>query len=197
MPKTVDKEEMKKGIIDAALRVYLNKGYHHATIADIAEEASLGKGTIYLYYKNKEALAVSMMHSHFDSMEGRFFGEPEPDTLETFAKSLKKTMKLPDDDARWIRLFFEVFGPKFESDEFANQMASFFDRLGQHYADRFAKLQAAGQMRQDADPKYLGRTLACIVDGLIVHRGLFTIPESRHAKLRLEFAEVFVRGLAA
>lgn len=197
MPKIVDREEMQLGILHAAQRVYLEKGYHSATIADVAHAAGVAKGTIYLYYKNKEALALSMMHTHFDGMQGRFFGGKKPATLDAFAKSLTKTMTVPDDDARYIRLFFEVFGEKFTSDTFMEEFGGFFDRLGGHYADHITHLQAIGEIRQDADPRNLGRLLAAMVDGIILHRGFFSIPERKHAKLRIELAAMFVRGLAA
>lgn len=79
----------------------------------------------------------------------------------------------------------------------AAQMGTFFDRLGAHYAQRFVHLQELGEVRKDADPVHLGRVLAAMVDGIILHRGLFMIPESRHVKLRTELATMFVKGLAA
>jgi AcrR family transcriptional regulator len=197
MPKIVDREEMQIGILDAAQTVYLDKGYHSATIADVADAAGVAKGTIYLYYKNKEALAEAMMHNHFDGMQDRFFGGGQPATLDAFARSLNKTMKLPNGDARYIRLFFEVFGEKFTSDEFMKNFGGFFERLGDQYAGYIAHLQDLGEVRKDADPRDLGRLLAAMVDGIILHRGFFSIPESKHAKLRGELAGLFVRGLAA
>lgn len=195
MPKIVDREKMQKNIMDAAVRVYLEKGYNSATIADIATSAGLGKGTLYLYYKNKESLAASLLSSHFERMENRFFGQKIPDTLETFAKTLNATMKTPDEDARLIRLVFEVFGPKLASDKFASDMGVFFDRLGVHYAKHLQHLQNLGKMRKDVDPKHLGRVLVAMIDGIIVQRSLFSLPERQHAKMRAEFADLFVRGL--
>jgi AcrR family transcriptional regulator len=43
-------------IMDAALRVFAEKGLKDATIDDVAEKAELSKGTIYLYFKSKEHL---------------------------------------------------------------------------------------------------------------------------------------------
>lgn len=195
MPKVVDREEMQHGILDAAMQVYSKKGYHAATIADVAEAAGLGKGTLYLYFKNKEAIAISMVDRHFKGMEDRFFGEASPETLDAFANDLSETMNIPDDHAKFIRVFFEVFGPSFASDAFSAKVAGFFDRLGEHYSGQIKHLQEVGQIRADADAKKLGRVLASLIDGMILHKGLFSISAKRHAAMRKEAVGMFVRGL--
>ncbi len=197
MPKVVDREEMQHGILDAAMQVYSKKGYHAATIADVAEAAGLGKGTLYLYFKNKEAIAISMVERHFKGMEDRFFGQKMPDSLDEFADSLSQTMNIPDEQSKFIRVFFEVFGPSFASDTFSAKVASFFDKLGAHYEGQLAHLQEAGSIRKDADAKKLGRALASLIDGMILHKGLFSIPAKRHAAMRGEAIDMFVRGLVS
>jgi TetR/AcrR family fatty acid metabolism transcriptional regulator len=54
------KEDKKKRIIDAAIDVIAEKGYHLARISDIAKCASVADGTIYLYFKNKEAILLTI-----------------------------------------------------------------------------------------------------------------------------------------
>ncbi|MEM1265125.1 MAG: TetR/AcrR family transcriptional regulator [Pseudomonadota bacterium] len=195
MPKVVDRDEMQNGILDAAMSVYARKGYHAATIADVAEAAGLGKGTLYLYFKNKDAIAIAMVERHFKGMEDRFMGAEMPETLDAFAKGLSQTMNIPDEHAKFIRVFFEVFGPSFASDAFSAKVAAFFDRLGRHYAAQISHLQASGEIREDADAGRLGRVMASLVDGMILHKGLFGISATRHSALRREAVDMFVRGL--
>ena len=47
-------------IIDAAIQVIAEKSYHLARISDIAKVASVADGTIYLYFKNKEAILLTI-----------------------------------------------------------------------------------------------------------------------------------------
>ncbi|MCD4678193.1 MAG: TetR/AcrR family transcriptional regulator [Desulfobacula sp.] len=54
--KQREKEYRKKEIISAARKVFSNKGYNAATMEEIASEAELSPGTLYLYFKNKEEL---------------------------------------------------------------------------------------------------------------------------------------------
>ena len=48
-------------ILNAALTVFASKGFGEATIADIAQEAGVGVGTIYNYYKDKHDLLISLI----------------------------------------------------------------------------------------------------------------------------------------
>jgi TetR/AcrR family fatty acid metabolism transcriptional regulator len=47
-------------IMNAAIASFAQRGYHQATIADVAREAGVAAGTIYLYFKNKDDLLVSI-----------------------------------------------------------------------------------------------------------------------------------------
>ena len=55
-----EKEQRRNDIIDAAERVFFDKGRHAATMDDVAEEAELSKGTLYLYFKSKEELYLAI-----------------------------------------------------------------------------------------------------------------------------------------
>lgn len=49
-------------ILEAATRVFASKGFHAATIRDIAREAGIADGTIYLYFKSKPDLLLGILH---------------------------------------------------------------------------------------------------------------------------------------
>ena len=51
-----DKEERRQLILDAALRLFAEDAYHRVTMARIADEVGLAKGTLYLYYPTKESV---------------------------------------------------------------------------------------------------------------------------------------------
>jgi AcrR family transcriptional regulator len=58
--KEREKERRRQQIIIAAKRVFSDKGFNKATMEDIAKEAELSPGTLYLYFKNKEELYASL-----------------------------------------------------------------------------------------------------------------------------------------
>jgi TetR/AcrR family fatty acid metabolism transcriptional regulator len=47
-------------IIDAAIRVFARKGYFNSRVSDIAREAGIAAGTIYLYFDTKEQILVTL-----------------------------------------------------------------------------------------------------------------------------------------
>lgn len=49
-----------KQIIDAAVIVIAENGYHEAQVSKIAKQAGVADGTIYLYFKNKEDILISL-----------------------------------------------------------------------------------------------------------------------------------------
>lgn len=54
-------------IIQAATRVFAKKGFYNAKVADVAKEAHVADGTIYLYFKNKDDLLISIFEESMDN----------------------------------------------------------------------------------------------------------------------------------
>ncbi len=50
----------RKQILEAAIKVFAEKGFHQTTIKDIAREAGIAHGTIYNYFENKTALMLGI-----------------------------------------------------------------------------------------------------------------------------------------
>lgn len=50
----------EKDIINAAIKVFAEHGYHNAKISKIAETAGVATGSVYVYYKNKEAILLTI-----------------------------------------------------------------------------------------------------------------------------------------
>lgn len=48
-------------VLNAAKKVFLKKGYANTTIEEVAKTAGVSKGSIYLYFKNKDDLYLSLM----------------------------------------------------------------------------------------------------------------------------------------
>jgi len=68
-------------IIEAAITVFAHKGFFNARISDIAEEAQVADGTIYLYFNNKYDILISLFEEEIGKiiMEVKLLTEKESD----------------------------------------------------------------------------------------------------------------------
>ncbi len=65
-------------ILEAAVKTFARSGYHRSRVADIAREAGVADGTVYIYFKNKEDILISL----FQSLMNRFVEELKNELLQ-------------------------------------------------------------------------------------------------------------------
>lgn len=65
---TEAKAEKRQVIMQAAITVFSHKGYAGATMEDVATQAGLGKGTLYLYFASKEDLLKEILSTGLESL---------------------------------------------------------------------------------------------------------------------------------
>lgn len=81
-------------ILDAAYQVFAAKGFHEARIEEIAEQAGVAKGTVYLYFPSKQELYLAMLEelfaAHVRALKARAAGDGDWATrlTVTLAESL-------------------------------------------------------------------------------------------------------------
>ena len=63
--------DKREAILRAAIKVFAGKGYFNSKVADIAGEAGIADGTVYLYFKSKDEI----LHSIFDRAMAEFIAE--------------------------------------------------------------------------------------------------------------------------
>lgn len=69
--------DKRQKIMDAAVSVFAQKGFYNSTVADVAREADVADGTIYLYFKNKDDLLISIFEHSMDMFIGAVRHEME------------------------------------------------------------------------------------------------------------------------
>ncbi|MCU0555748.1 MAG: TetR/AcrR family transcriptional regulator [Desulfobacterales bacterium] len=92
--KERERERRRQQIIIAAKRVFSEKGFSRATMEDIAKEAELSPGTLYLYFKNKDELYASLSIRILQYLLIRLehVAKEASACLETRMENLKKAM---------------------------------------------------------------------------------------------------------
>jgi AcrR family transcriptional regulator len=98
LPKVVPeyKEEAKGRILDAANKVFAEKGYHEATMDDIAKRLGVSKGAIYLYFPSKEDLFEAMCKTAPQAFKEILYSSFSTDTnpVQSATQFFDKMLKL-------------------------------------------------------------------------------------------------------
>lgn len=80
----------KEQIIEAAMKLFAQKGYHATSMQEIAEHSGLAKGSLYNYFKSKEEIALSIFRFHYERLFHQFSQIANDHTLTPREKFLKQ-----------------------------------------------------------------------------------------------------------
>jgi len=101
--------DKREAILRAAIKVFASKGYFNSKVADIAKEAGIADGTVYLYFKSKD----DILHSFFDRAMEDFIaeGKKELAQIESPVEKLRRIAQLHLErlgDDRDLAIVFQV-----------------------------------------------------------------------------------------
>ncbi len=177
------KDEREKTLKEAALKVFSQKGYHRATMSEIALEAGYGKGTLYWYWRSKEDLYFSLiedMHREFLRVVEECVVGDEP----AFCKLEKMGHQVVDLYYR-LRDYCKLSW-KMRAEELETFSPQYVERL-RDYIKR-TKEALATIMRQGVEeglfPPHDPYYLACILMGLIEGLEIQWLEDSQAFDLR-------------
>ena len=96
-------------IIKAATKIFAKKGFFQAKVSDIAKEAQVADGTIYLYFENKDDILISLfeeqMNRVLEDMKRQISTEDDAiKKIEKFAYNHLKLMELNKNMAEIIQV---------------------------------------------------------------------------------------------
>jgi TetR/AcrR family fatty acid metabolism transcriptional regulator len=162
----IDKRE---AILRAAIKVFANNGYFNSKVSDIAGEAGIADGTVYLYFKSKDEI----LHSIFDRAMGEFIdeGRSELESITKPADRLRRIAelhleKLGTDRDMAIVFQVELRGSTKHMEEFsAAGFAEYLDIIRKTIADG----QAAGDFRSDIKPIIAAKVLYGGLDEMVTN----------------------------
>jgi len=112
--KTLTRREREKlrhrhEILEAAERVFVDKGFDHATVEQIAYEAEFSVGAIYTFFDNKECLCSEVMakiaEDFLDDFRQEVKGSKGP--LEAIANLIEVRLRHVQEHGGFLRLFME------------------------------------------------------------------------------------------
>jgi TetR/AcrR family acrAB operon transcriptional repressor len=139
-----DAEETRHQLLEAAQRVFAEKGVSRTSLQDIAQAAGVTRGAIYWHFKNKAELFNAMMDSAVLPMEQamRQIGhDAAQDPLVELVHAMLQTMRSIESDAR-TRAIFEVATLKVE---YVDELLAVKQRHVKCYLDGTQQMQRSLQ----------------------------------------------------
>lgn len=106
MGRSIPRHSTKERILDAALELFSEKGFHLATVDEIADRAGVGKGTLYRYFANKDTLFSELVRIRLDELERIAWSvfDGQDDVLTMIRKYLQIYFEFFDRNQRLYRL---------------------------------------------------------------------------------------------
>lgn len=161
--RTGDKE---RAILEAAVAVFAEHGYHAAQMARIAERAGVANGTVYLYFHNKKDLLVSLFRTRLGQMVARRVADegrlPDPVArLGAFVADHLESLAADRAFATVTQIELRQADPEMRQ-AITEVMRSYFAALDRIIADG----QASGALRRDLDPRLVRNVVYGTLDQL-------------------------------
>jgi TetR/AcrR family fatty acid metabolism transcriptional regulator len=186
----------RQAILRAATRVFARNGYFNSKVADIAREANVADGTVYLYFKSKEEI----LHSIFDQnmAEAIAAGKVLIEKLSDPGEKLRRIAMLHLERLgadRELAVVFQVElrgSTKFMQEFSAAGFAEYLGLLRQ----TFAEGQGSGVFRKDLNAKLVSKILFGALDEMATN----WIISKRNYKLEPMadvVMDVFLNGVSA
>jgi TetR/AcrR family fatty acid metabolism transcriptional regulator len=187
--------DKRQKIIQAAISVFSEHGFYNSTVADVAREAQVADGTIYLYFKNKDDLLISIFEHSMDFFiqaardEMKDVTDPR-ERLKTFIELHLKLVQKNQDLAQVIQIELRQ-SAKFMK-EYANE--KFFEYLGIVGAI-LEDGQKEGLFDATLDPVILKRAIFGAVDEMALEWILMKRKRYSMEEASTQLSRLFTHGL--
>lgn len=171
MVMTTDRGDKRTRLVQAATSVFAEKGYASTRVADIAERAEIGKGTVYEYFSSKEELLFAVFESMNQAITSRMnavLDDDEP-TQEQLFNLLRLGAEVITEQRELQPVVLDFWaasrGGGFENN-YRQAVVASYTLYRKLIADFIRDGQKNEKFRSDVDADALAATVVATVDGL-------------------------------
>ncbi len=187
--------EKYQKILESAVRVFARKGFHQTRVSDIAREAGVADGTIYLYFRNKDEILIKVFEESLTEIIRRFESElkEEKDPLSRLRRFIWLHLELLEEN----QALAEVI--QIELRQSHKFMKEYVPKKFLEYLEIIARLvregQEAGVIRPEISPAIFKRALFGALDELSLYWVLTKKPKSYIKSSAEQLCEIFLKGI--
>jgi TetR/AcrR family fatty acid metabolism transcriptional regulator len=190
----IEKNHKYHQILEAAVKVFARQGFHQSTVAQIAKEAGVADGTIYLYFKNKDDILV------------QFFSFRAKQVFESFREEVDRAQNSLDKLRNLIHRHLAEFQRdrdgaivyQVETHQNSRLAEAQIKEMSQMYRDIISEIveqgQQEGTIRKDLYVGLVKRFIIGAVDE-VINTWLHSDGEYDLASMASPLVDLFVRGI--
>jgi len=187
--------DKRNRILKAAIKVFAKKGFYATRVSEIAKAAGVADGTIYLYFKNKDDVLITIFEEGIEQLLAILRQVAESD--EPFENRIRRIIELQLGLLQDQRDLAEVITVNLrQSSRLLKQYAA---PLFMQYIDVIAgvirKGQEQGAFRKDLNPRVVARSLFGALDAILLTWALGDSDPAALQKAAAHCASLFLEGL--
>lgn len=194
--RELQREERRSQILDAALTVFSQKGYHATNVSDVAAQAGVSQGTIYWYFESKDELFQAALLSAFMDIGEEMIGSLAACTTATEKLlALAESMEGLADVAEGL---FMLFLGYWSSSDRREENAQIWIDLLKQYKDVVVSIVEEGIGNGEfrpVDAEALVWALLAAYDGLAAY--VVIMPDMDLKWISQTFVRTLLQGLTA
>jgi TetR/AcrR family fatty acid metabolism transcriptional regulator len=188
-------ENKHQKILQAAIKVFSEKGFYNSRVSEIAKEANVADGTIYLYFKNKDDILISLFEEEFGKVvrDMRAALAQEKDALQKIKRFAITHLSIVSKHPHLA----EVMGVEVrQSTKF---MKEYVNQPFIEYLNLIRSVVTEGQekglLRKDLTPGVMKRALFGALDEMARYWVLSTKKKHSIDEAALQISDIFIRGM--
>jgi TetR/AcrR family fatty acid metabolism transcriptional regulator len=186
----------RKQILDAAIRVFADHGYHGSRVGDIARDAGVAHGLLYHYFASKDDILRTIFVENWGALIMRFRAvaespEPAPAKLEGIAKILLRTWR---NDPALVTVMIREVARSHQLQDRVEEVREAFAIVQRVIEEG----QASGDFRRDVDARLASWIFYGGLEEVLTGWVLGQLPDGEEDVGRAERTaiEITMRGLA-
>jgi AcrR family transcriptional regulator len=168
-PRPDVSEERRNQILEAAIAVFARLGFQRARMDDIADEAGLSKGALYLYYKSKDAIIAALLKylftQEFRRLQRLVEADQEAPVTERLLTLTHQFSLMMDWMASLMPIAFEFYAIAGRDKEVRQFLREYFKEYRGELAHLIRRGIERGELRE-VDAEASAITLVAIYEGL-------------------------------
>jgi TetR/AcrR family fatty acid metabolism transcriptional regulator len=183
-------------IIEAAVRVFAREGYYNSRVSDIAREAGIAAGTIYLYFKTKDDILVTLFRDKMAEFVGALrkaiAGEPDAASKVRRLVSLHFRMLEENPDLAEVVQVELRQGQKFFRGASSQEIGAYFALIGSVLDEGVAERRFRSDLPVKVATKMLFGAMDQMATSWVLGKRGYQLVDTADA-----VAEIFLQGVAA